>query len=57
MSRDLKFLKQCLLTENKANLMLAIINIGGSYESPEVISKLYRSYVRPHLEYCSFKHQ
>ena len=32
--------------------MLGIINRGVSYKSAEVISKLYRSYVRPHLEYC-----
>ena len=28
MSKDLKFSKQCLLAENKANLMLGIINRG-----------------------------
>ena len=32
--------------------MLGIINRGVSYKSDEVISKLYRSYVRPHLEHC-----
>ena len=32
--------------------MLDIINKGVSCKSAEVISKLYRSYVRPHLEYC-----
>ena len=32
--------------------MLGIINKGVSYKSAEVISKLYRSYVKPHLEYC-----
>ena len=52
MSKDLKFSKQCLLTKNKANLTLSIINRGVSYKSAEVISKLYRSYVKPHLEYC-----
>ena len=39
-----KNLKQCLLAKNKANLILGIINRGVSYKSPEVISKLYRSY-------------
>ena len=34
--------------------MLGIINRGVSYKFAEVISKLYRSYVRPHLE-CCFK--
>ena len=36
----------------KKALMLGIINRGVSYKPAEVISKLYRSYVRPHLEYC-----
>ena len=52
MSKDLKFLKQFLLTKNTPNLMLDIINGGVSYKSVEVISKLYRSYVRSHLVYC-----
>ena len=50
MSKNLKFSKQCLLAKNKANLMLGI-NIGISYKSAE-ISKLYKSYIRPHLKYC-----
>ena len=52
MFKDLKFSKQYLLAKNKANLMLGIINRRVSYKSAEVISKLYRSYVRTHLEYC-----
>ena len=40
------------MAKNKANLILGIINRGVSYKSAELISKLYRSYVRPHLEYC-----
>ena len=32
--------------------MLSIINRGLWYKPAEVISKLYRSYARPHLEYC-----
>ena len=52
MSKDLKFPKQCLLTKNKGNLMLGKINRGVSYKSAEVVSKLYRSYVRSHLDSC-----
>ena len=52
MSKDLKFSQNCLLPKIKANLMLDIINRGVSCKSIEMISKLYRSYVRPHLEYC-----
>ena len=55
MSKDLKFSKQCLTAKNKANLMLGTINRGVSYKSGEVLSKLFRSYVRHvrlHLLYC-----
>ena len=52
MSKDLKFSKQWILVKNKANLILVIINRGVSYKPAKVISKLYRSYIRPHLEYC-----
>ena len=40
------------MAKNKADLMLGVINRGISYKSPEVMSKLYRSNVRPHLRYC-----
>ena len=29
-----------------------ISNRGASYKSAEAISKIYRIYVRPHVEYC-----
>ena len=32
--------------------MMGIINRKVPYKSTEVISKLYGSYIRPHLEYC-----
>lgn len=32
--------------------MLGIIKRNVSYKSKEVITKLYNSYVRPHIEYC-----
>ena len=54
-SKDLKFSRLLFLgltTKNKDNSVLGIINTGVSYKSSEVISKLYRSYVRPQLEYC-----
>ena len=52
MSKYLKLWKQSLLPKNKANLIWGIINRGVSYKSAEVIIKLYRSYVRPNLQYC-----
>ena len=38
--------------KKKKKSMLDIINRGVSNKSAEVISKLYRSYIRPHLKYC-----
>ena len=38
--------------KNKANLVFGITNRGVSYKYTEVITKLYRSYVIPHLENC-----
>ena len=37
------------MAKNKVNSLLGIINRLVSYKSSEVISKLYRSYVRLHL--------
>ena len=51
-SKTLEFSKQYLLAKNKANVILGIINRGVSHKFTEVISKLYRSYVKPHLQYC-----
>lgn len=52
MSNDLKSSKQCLEARNKANKMLGMINRNVCYKSKEVITKLYNSHVRPHIEYC-----
>ena len=41
-----------MLTKNKANLMLDIINSRVPYKFAKVISKIYKSYVKPHLKYC-----
>ena len=51
-SSDLKQAKQCVEARNKANRILGFINRNVNYKSKEVIMKLYKSYVRPHLEYC-----
>ena len=49
---DLKPHKQCLETRNKANKMLGVIKRNVTCKSKEVVTKLYNSFVRPHLEYC-----
>ena len=53
LSNDMKFHEQCLEARNKSSKMLGIINRNVSYKSKEVITKLFSSYVGPHLEYCA----
>ena len=48
-SKDLKASRQCLAARNKAMKMLRLINRNVSYKSKEVNTKLYNSYVRPHI--------
>ena len=51
-SEDLKWDKQCSEAVKKANRMLGMIKRNFSDRSQETIMALYKSLVRPHLEYC-----
>jgi len=51
-SKDLKRDKQCSQAVKKANRMLAVIKRNYSDRSKETIMPLYKSLVRPYLEYC-----
>ena len=51
-NQDLKTHKQCFEASKKANKMVGIIYRNVSYKSKDVVSRLYNSFVRPHLEYC-----
>jgi len=53
MSKDLKVARQCQESYSKANRMLGQINRTIKYTNQEVLMNLYKSMVRPHLEYCS----
>ena len=53
MSKDLKVARQCQESYSKANRMLGLINRTIKYKNQEVLMNLYKSMVRPHLEYCS----
>src|SRR5215469_6862450 len=48
----LKFSKQCAEAVKKANKMLGYIARNFEYKSKNIILPLYRSLVRPHLEYA-----
>ena len=49
---DLKFSKQCIAVEKKAQKLLGYIKRQFSYRNKEIVLSLYNSLVRPHLEYA-----
>jgi len=51
-SKDLKVVQQCQESYSKANRMLGLISRTIKYKNQEVLMNLYKSMVRPHLEYC-----
>jgi len=49
---DLKFSKQCIAVEKKAQKLLGYIKRQFGYRNKEIVLSLYNSLVRPHLEYA-----
>ena len=52
-SKNLKVSVQCNEAYSKANRMLGLISRTIKYRNVESLSSLYKSLVRPHLDYCS----
>jgi len=52
-SDDLKPSAHCIYCYTKANQMLGLIKRTFSTKHPSILLRLYKSLVRPHLEYCS----
>jgi len=52
-SKDLKVRQQCEEAYKKASQMLGFIHRTIRFKNPAVFIALYKSLVRPHLEYCS----
>ena len=51
-SHDLKWNKQVTTSAKKANKMLGLIKNTFTYMNKEMFNVLYKTLVRPHLEYC-----
>jgi len=51
-SRNFKVSKQCIKAAKKVNQILGLIKRTITCTSKEIILRLYKSLVRPHLEYC-----
>ena len=52
-SDNLKVAAHCQEAYSKANRMLGLISRTIKYKNPEILLNLYKSMVRPHLDYCS----
>ena len=51
-TNDLKVTQQCQLAVRKTSRILGLINRTIEYKHPDILLKLYKSLVKPHLEYC-----
>jgi len=51
-SDSLKVSQQCRQVYNRASRMLGLINRTIEYRHPDILLRLCKSLVRPHLEYC-----
>ena len=49
---DLKWENQCVTAVKQANKVLGMIKCSFTDQTKETIMALYKSLVRPHLEYC-----
>ena len=51
-SADIKVSEQCAIAAAKGNQILGLIRRNIVYKEKELIIPLYKTIVRPHLEYC-----
>jgi len=52
-SSDLKVLGQCYYAYTKANKMLGLIKQTIKFKATDVMLRLYKALIRPHVGYCS----
>ena len=53
LSNDMKVLSHCSFAYAKANKMLGLLKRTIKYKNTDIMIRLYKALVRPHLEYCS----
>jgi len=51
-SADMKCTKQCMYVFNKATRVLGMIKMTIRFRDTRVMQSLYKTLVRPHVEYC-----
>jgi len=51
-TKDLKVSQQCKQAYAKASRMLGLINRSIKHKDRDILHSLYKSLVRPHMEYC-----
>lgn len=51
--KDLKVSDQCTKAYNKANRVLGMIHRNIRWKTPDMMLRLYKTLVRPHVEYCT----
>jgi len=49
---DLKCSQQCEYAYNKANRVMGMIRRTITYKEPRIMLSLYKTLLRPHVEYC-----
>ena len=52
MNANMKVSEQCTIAASKGNQILGMIRRNRTYKEKSLIIPLYKTIVRPHLEYC-----
>ena len=56
MNANMKVSEQCTIAASKGNQDIGMIRRNITYQEKRLIIPLYKATVRPHLEYCIYRH-